>query len=106
MVSPFVWVKGARTFAGVGFYKTARLRIWNPPPRVSPPHLDSIEAGTPIGRWEEAIVTITVGLAGAGRRAARVHAPALASAPDIEFVGIWALSPGPVRALADRHGVQ
>jgi predicted dehydrogenase len=51
-------------------------------------------------------VTITVGLAGAGRRAARVHAPALASAPDIEFAGIWALSPGPVRALADEHGVR
>lgn len=51
-------------------------------------------------------MTITMGLAGAGRRAARVHAPALASAPDIEFAGIWALSPGPVRALADRHGVR
>ncbi|MCU7730797.1 Gfo/Idh/MocA family oxidoreductase [Actinoplanes sp. KI2] len=51
-------------------------------------------------------MTITVGLAGAGRRAARVHAPALATAPDIEFAGIWALGPGRVRALADRHGVQ
>ena len=51
-------------------------------------------------------MTITIGLVGAGRRAARVHAPALASAPDIEFAGIWALSPGPARRLADRHGVQ
>jgi predicted dehydrogenase len=30
----------------------------------------------------------------------------LASAPDIEFAGVWALSPGPARALAARHGVQ
>lgn len=51
-------------------------------------------------------MTITVGLAGAGRRAAGVHAPALASAPGIEFAGIWALSAAPARALADRHGVR
>lgn len=50
-------------------------------------------------------MTITVGLAGAGRRAVRVHAPALSSAPDIRFAGIWALSPGPARALAGRFGV-
>jgi predicted dehydrogenase len=50
-------------------------------------------------------VTITVGLVGAGRRAAGVTAPALATAPDVDFAGVWALSPAPARKLAARHGV-
>jgi predicted dehydrogenase len=51
-------------------------------------------------------VTVTIGLVGAGRRAAQVHAPVLADSPDLRFTGVWAPTPGPVRELADRHHVQ
>jgi predicted dehydrogenase len=51
-------------------------------------------------------VTVTIGLVGAGQRAAQVHAPTLAASPGIRFAGIWARSPGPVRELAVRYGVQ
>jgi predicted dehydrogenase len=51
-------------------------------------------------------VTVTIGLVGAGRRAAQVHAPTLAGSPDVRFAGVWAPTPGPVRELADRHHVR
>ncbi|MCU7730702.1 Gfo/Idh/MocA family oxidoreductase [Actinoplanes sp. KI2] len=51
-------------------------------------------------------MTVTIGLVGAGRRAAQVHAPTLAGSPDVCFVGVWAPTPGPVRELADRHHVR
>jgi predicted dehydrogenase len=51
-------------------------------------------------------VTVTIGLVGAGRRAAQVHAPTLADLPDVRFGGVWARTPEPVRELADRHHVR
>ncbi|GIF08216.1 Gfo/Idh/MocA family protein [Actinoplanes siamensis] len=51
-------------------------------------------------------MTVTIGLVGAGRRAAHVHAPTLAGSPDVSFTGVWAPTPGPVRELADRHHVR
>ncbi|MET0494404.1 MAG: Gfo/Idh/MocA family oxidoreductase [Actinoplanes sp.] len=51
-------------------------------------------------------MTVTIGLVGAGRRAARVHAPTLDGSPDVQFAGIWAPTPGPVRELAGRHRVR
>jgi predicted dehydrogenase len=51
-------------------------------------------------------VTVTIGLVGAGHRATQVHAPTLASSPEVRFAGVWARSPGPVRELAERHGVR
>ena len=51
-------------------------------------------------------MTVTIGLVGAGRRAAQVHAPTLAGSPDVRFAGVWAPTPGPVRELADRHHVR
>jgi predicted dehydrogenase len=51
-------------------------------------------------------VTVSIGLVGAGRRAAQVHAPALAGLPAVRFAGVWARTPGPVRQLADRHHVR
>jgi predicted dehydrogenase len=50
-------------------------------------------------------VTITIGLVGAGQRAAQVHAPTLSGLPAVRFAGVWARSPGPARELADRHHV-
>lgn len=50
-------------------------------------------------------MTVTIGLVGAGRRAAQVHAPTLAGSPAVRFGGVWARTPGPVRELADRHHV-
>jgi predicted dehydrogenase len=49
-------------------------------------------------------VAVAVGLAGAGRRAQEIYAPALAACPDVEFVAVWGRSEGPVRQLAERHG--
>jgi predicted dehydrogenase len=51
-------------------------------------------------------VTVTIGLVGAGQRAAQVHAPTLAGSPDLRFAGVWAPTPGPVRELAGRHHVR
>ena len=51
-------------------------------------------------------MTVTIGLVGAGRRAAQMHAPTLAGSPDVRFAGVWAPTPGPVRELADRHHVR
>ncbi|MGW3361550.1 Gfo/Idh/MocA family protein [Streptosporangium canum] len=50
-------------------------------------------------------MTVTIGLAGAGRRAVEVHAPAIASCPGARFGGVWARSPMTARALADKYGV-
>jgi predicted dehydrogenase len=49
-------------------------------------------------------VAVAVGLVGAGRRAAEVYAPALSASPEVDFVAVWARSPRPVQALAERHG--
>ena len=51
-------------------------------------------------------MTVTIGLVGAGRRAARVHAPTLDDSPDVHFAGVWARTPGPVRELAGRYHVR
>jgi predicted dehydrogenase len=51
-------------------------------------------------------MAVSVGLVGAGRRAADVHAPALAACPDIDFVGVWTRRPAAAEALAKRYGVQ
>ena len=51
-------------------------------------------------------MTVTIGLVGAGRRAAHVHAPTLAGSPDVRFAGVWAPTPGPVRELAGQHHVR
>jgi predicted dehydrogenase len=50
-------------------------------------------------------VAVPVGLAGAGRRAGDVYAPALATCPDVDFVAVWGRSAEPVQRLAERHGV-
>ena len=50
-------------------------------------------------------MTVTIGLAGAGRRATEVHAPAIASCRGVRFAGVWARSPMATRALADKYGV-
>lgn len=50
-------------------------------------------------------MTVTIGLAGAGQRAADVHAPSLASCPEVRFAGVWAPRASAASALADKHGV-
>ncbi len=50
-------------------------------------------------------MTVTIGLAGAGRRAIDVHAPSLASCAEARFAGIWAPRAQAARALADKHAV-
>ena len=50
-------------------------------------------------------VAVRVGLAGAGRRAGEVYAPALAASPDVDFVAVWGRTPERVQRLAERHGV-
>ena len=50
-------------------------------------------------------MTVTIGLAGAGHRAAGVHAPSLASCPGARFAGIWAPRAQAASALADKHAV-
>ncbi len=50
-------------------------------------------------------MTVTIGLAGAGHRAAGVHAPSLASCPGAHFAGVWAPRAQAARALADQHQV-
>jgi predicted dehydrogenase len=50
-------------------------------------------------------VTVTIGLAGAGQRAADVHAPSLASCPQVRFAGVWAPRAAAASALAGRHAV-
>jgi predicted dehydrogenase len=48
---------------------------------------------------------VSVGLVGAGRSAAELYAPSLASAPAIRFAGIWSRSPEAARRLAARCSV-
>ena len=67
--------------------------------------MDSKVIECPNGR-KGGTVTVTIGLVGAGRRAAHAHAPTLAGSPDVRFAGVWAPTPGPVRELADRHHVR
>jgi predicted dehydrogenase len=50
-------------------------------------------------------VSVAIGLAGAGRRAAQVHAPYLASTPEIRFSGIWGRTPEAARRLAAQYDV-
>lgn len=47
---------------------------------------------------------VSIGLAGAGRRAA-AHAPALAACEQARFAGVWEPRPEAARALAEPHGV-
>ena len=51
------------------------------------------------------MVTVRIGLAGAGRRAAAAHAPALAECPQADFAGVWAPRPEAAGRLAHAHGV-
>jgi predicted dehydrogenase len=50
-------------------------------------------------------VAVRIGLAGAGRRAATAHAPALAACPQARFAGVWAPRPEAAQSLAEAHGV-
>jgi predicted dehydrogenase len=50
-------------------------------------------------------MAVTVGLAGAGRRASEAYAPSLASCPGIDFAGVWSRSPQSTRDLAARYSV-
>lgn len=50
-------------------------------------------------------MTTRIGLVGTGTWARRVHAPALAAAPDVEFAGVWGRSADASRRLADEFGV-
>lgn len=50
-------------------------------------------------------MTRAVGLVGAGRRAALVHAPGLVACPDLELAGVWARRPAAAEELAGPHGV-
>jgi predicted dehydrogenase len=49
-------------------------------------------------------VAITIGLAGAGQRAASVHLTAISSCPQARLGGIWAPRDEAARDLAARHG--
>lgn len=51
-------------------------------------------------------MAVPVGLAGAGRRASEVYAPALSACPDVELVAVWGRSPEPVRQLSQQHRVE
>ncbi|MFE9426858.1 Gfo/Idh/MocA family protein [Kitasatospora sp. NPDC006697] len=46
-----------------------------------------------------------IGLLGTGPWAHRVHAPALANHPEVEFAGVWGRRPEAAAALAGEHGV-
>jgi predicted dehydrogenase len=50
-------------------------------------------------------MTLRIGLAGSGRRAAYSHAPAMITSPETELAGIWSRSPKAARTLAYRYGV-
>ncbi len=51
------------------------------------------------------VVSVAIGLVGAGQRASGVHAPSLAAAPGVRFAGIWARSSAAAQSLAGRFGV-
>jgi predicted dehydrogenase len=48
-------------------------------------------------------MTLGLGLAGAGRRAAAVHAPAIARCEQVRFAGVWSRTPAAAQALAGRY---
>lgn len=48
-------------------------------------------------------MTLGLGLAGAGRRAATVHAPAIARCEQVRFAGVWSRTPAAAQALAGRY---
>ncbi|MCW2899113.1 MAG: putative oxidoreductase protein [Streptosporangiaceae bacterium] len=50
-------------------------------------------------------MVVSIGLAGAGRRAREAYAPALASCDEIRFAGIWGGAHDTARALAASQGV-
>lgn len=50
-------------------------------------------------------MSVAIGLAGAGRRAAEAHAPLLASSPHVRFAGVWGRTPGLAQQLAWVYGV-
>ncbi|MGW0227932.1 Gfo/Idh/MocA family protein [Actinopolymorpha singaporensis] len=49
-------------------------------------------------------MVVAVGLAGAGRRAAGIHAPAIAGCPKVRLAGVWGRSPALIQNLAERTG--
>ncbi len=51
-------------------------------------------------------MSVRVGLVGTGTWARRVHAPALADAPDVELAGVWGRSSGARAELAARFGAE
>ena len=51
------------------------------------------------------MVTLAVGLAGAGRRGTGVHAPAIAACSDVRLAAVWGRTPELVRNLAERYDV-
>lgn len=50
-------------------------------------------------------MSVTIGLVGAGRRTAQVHAPTLTGTAGIGFASVWSRFPLPVREVAKRYGV-
>lgn len=50
-------------------------------------------------------MTISMGLAGAGRRAAATYAPAIAGCDQVRFSGVWSHTPEAARAVAENYGV-
>jgi predicted dehydrogenase len=50
-------------------------------------------------------VAVGVGLAGAGRRGAAVHAPAIAACDQARFAGVWSRRQDAAQAVADRYHV-
>ena len=50
-------------------------------------------------------MSVAIGLAGAGRRAAEAHAPLLASSPHVRFAGVWGRTPGLAQQLAWSYDV-
>jgi predicted dehydrogenase len=50
-------------------------------------------------------VSVAIGLAGAGRRAAEVHAPLLATSPHVRFAGIWGRTSGLAQQLGWKYDV-
>jgi predicted dehydrogenase len=51
-------------------------------------------------------MALRLGLVGAGRRAAEVHALAWAESPDVDFVGVWTRRAAAAEALGHRYAVR
>lgn len=50
-------------------------------------------------------MTLRFGVAGTGHWANIVHIPGLKAQSEVELVGVWGRSPGPLKEVAGRHGI-